>query len=184
MCRSHRSISHVRSRRPVLSSNSTLSGTTIAARPPGFSARTMCSTKASCLLDVSAVMEKSERVGRPPPFFVPNGGLVRTRSALIESLAIGRQRINVGNSALDAVQQQVHQAEAMRIGHQFGPDKGIVPLEKSLRLGQLVEIVGLILDVAVGGDEKARRAGGRVLHDLARLRLSSGGRCSRSAGAA
>jgi hypothetical protein len=32
----------------------------------------MCSAKASCLLDVSAVMEKSLRVGRPPPFLVPS----------------------------------------------------------------------------------------------------------------
>ena len=42
-------MSHVRSRCPTLSSNKTLSGTTIAARPPGFRARTTCSRNASCL---------------------------------------------------------------------------------------------------------------------------------------
>ena len=36
VCRLQSSISQVRRRRPVLSSNSTLSGTTIAARPPGL----------------------------------------------------------------------------------------------------------------------------------------------------
>src|ERR1035437_5369362 len=71
-----------RNRRPTPSSNRTLSGTTTAARPPGLSARTMCSTKASCLFDVSAVIEKSDRVGLPPPFFVPKGGFVIMRFAL------------------------------------------------------------------------------------------------------
>ena len=115
--------------------------------------------------------EKSERVGRPPPFLVPKGGLVRIKIGLGQALAIGRQRVGQFDAALDAVQQQVHQAEAMRVGHKLGADEGVVPLEEGLLLGQLVEIVGLVLDVAVGGDEEARRARCRVLHDLAGLRL-------------
>lgn len=39
----------------------------------------MCSRNASCLFEVGKV--KSSRVGSPPPFFVPNGGLVRMTSA-------------------------------------------------------------------------------------------------------
>jgi hypothetical protein len=103
----------------VLSSNSTLSGTTTAALPPGFRARTMCSTKASCLFEVSAVVEKSERVGRPPPFLVPKGGLVRMRSALGRASPSG-DRVSALDAALDAVQHQVHQAEPVRVGHQLG----------------------------------------------------------------
>ena len=92
----------------------------------------MCSTKASCLFEVSAVIEKSARVGRPPPFLVPKGGLVRIKSALRQALAIGRERVAEFDAALDAVQHQVHQAEAMRVGHQLDADERVVPLEVGL----------------------------------------------------
>src|SRR5258705_11759715 len=38
--------------------------------------------EAKLLIGGGGVTEDSERVGRPPPFLVPNGGLVRTRPAL------------------------------------------------------------------------------------------------------
>src|SRR5690242_2689487 len=69
------------------------------------------------------------------------------------------------------MQQQVHHAEAVRIGDQLRTDEGAMSLEMRLCLGQLVEIVGAVLDVAVGCDQEASRAGGRVLYHLARLRL-------------
>ena len=60
----------------------------------------------------------------------------------------------------------------MRIGHELKADKGVVPLEKDLLLsGSLKRSSVLVLDVAVGGDEKPAGARGRVLHDLAGLRL-------------
>ena len=77
-----------------------------------------------------------------------------------QRLAIRRQRVDVVDAALDAVQQQVHHAEPMRVGHKLRPDEGVVPLEEGLRLRQLVEVVRVVLDVAVGGDEEAGRAGG------------------------
>jgi len=39
------------------------------------------------------------------------------------------------------VQQQVHHAEAMRVGYKLGTGECIVPLEKTLVLRQLVKIV-------------------------------------------
>ena len=56
-------------------------------------------------------------------------------------------------------------------GTSSAPTKALCRWKNACCLRQLVEIVGLVLDVAVGGDEEARRARCRVLHDLAGLRL-------------
>jgi hypothetical protein len=65
------------------------------------------------------------------------------------------------------MQQEVHHAQAVRIGHKLRADESVVPLEEGFLLRQFVEIVGAILDVAVGGDEEPSCARGRVLHSPA-----------------
>ena len=52
------------------------------------------------------------------------------------------------------MKQQVHHAEPMRVGDKLGPHECVVPLEEGLCFRQLIEIVGVILDVAVRRDEE------------------------------
>ena len=88
-----------------------------------------------------------------------------------DPLTVRGKRVAALDHAFDAVKHEIHQAEPVRVGHELKPDEGVVPLKEGLRFRQLIEIVGLVLDVAIGGDQKPARAGGRVLHDFARLRL-------------
>src|ERR1700687_1019958 len=55
----------------------------------------------------------------------------------------------------------------MCVRHQLKTDQRIVALEECLRLGEVVEIVAVILDVAVCRDQKSAGSRGRVLNDLA-----------------
>ena len=83
--------------------------------------------------------------------------------------------------ALDAVQQAVHQRQAAGAGDQLHADVGLAALEAAGLVVQRVQIIGVLLDVAVGGDQKAGGAGGRVLDDFAGLRLHAADDGSRSA---
>ncbi len=94
----------------------------------------MCSTKASCLFEVSAVIEKSERVGLPPPFLVPKGGFVRMTFGLAEALSVGRQRVAASDEALNAVQHEIHQTEPVRVWHELQADKCVVSLKECVLL--------------------------------------------------
>ena len=111
---------------------------------------------------------KSSRVGRPPPFLVPNGGLVRMTSAFGSLARRRRERVAERSVALDAVQHRVHQQQAVRVRHQLEADEGLAcaGTPAASRAGR--KVVGLLLDVAVGGDEEAAGARRRVLDDLAR----------------
>ena len=68
---------------PATSSKRQLSGKTTAALPFGFKTFTICCKKFSCLFVVSTV--KSSLVGIEPEPLVPNGGLERIQSYLLES---------------------------------------------------------------------------------------------------
>ncbi len=60
----------------------------------------------------------------------------------------------------------------MRVRDQFKPDEGIVLSERRLAaFGSLKRSSVLILNVAIGGNEKPAGAGRRVLDDFAGLRL-------------
>ena len=56
-------------------------------------------------------------------------------------------------------------------GTSSAPMKALLRWKKALRLRQLVEIVGVILDEAISRDKEASRTCRRVLHRLAGLRL-------------
>ena len=56
-------------------------------------------------------------------------------------------------------------------GTSSAPTNALCRWKNACCSAQLVEIVGVLLDVAVGRDEEACRARCRVLHDLAGLRL-------------
>ena len=69
------------------------------------------------------------------------------------------------------MQQQVHHAKAVRIGDELRADESIMSLKESLWFSQLVEIVGVSLDVVIGTDEKTGCSCRRIMHYLAGLRL-------------
>ena len=48
----------------------------------------------------------------------------------------------------------------MRVGHQFGAGERLLPLEGRLLCREFVEVVGAVLDVAIGGNEKAAQLSG------------------------
>ena len=64
----------------------------------------------------------------------------------------------------------------MRIGDELRADESIMSLKESLWFSQLVEIVGVSLDVVIGTDEKTGCSCRRILHYLAGLRLHRGRR--------
>ena len=70
---------------------------------------------------VGGVGRHREVVARraPPPFLVPKGGLVRIRSAG-QRLRPRRTACRSVRVALDAVEHEVHEAEAMRVRHELG----------------------------------------------------------------
>ena len=120
---------------------------------------------------------KSSRVGSPPPFLVPKGGLVRISVGLGQRLAFWRERVAVADAGasgrVDAVQHQVHQRQPVRVLHELHAVEGAcagtcAAAPRSRLSGSLCS-----LDVAVGGDEEAAGAGRRVLDDLVRLSASS-----------
>jgi hypothetical protein len=67
------------------------------------------------------------------------------------------------------MKQEVHHAQTVRVGDKLRANEGIVPLEERFLLRQFVEIVSVIFDVTVGGDEEPGCACCRVLHGLACL---------------
>ena len=134
----------------------------------------MCCRKQSCLLLVGKV--KSSRVGRPPPFLVPNGGLVRITSPCGSASPFGRERVAVADAGsrrvgLDAVQHQVHQREPVRVLHELHAVERVRAGTCLLRLGPARRGRLCSLDVAVGGDEEAAGAGRRVLDHVVERRL-------------
>ncbi len=72
------------------------------------------------------------------------------------------------------MEEGVHQQQAVGVLHQLDADVGAGALELLLGLGEREVVVGERAHVAVGGDEEAAGAGGRVLHDLAGPRLDEG----------
>ncbi len=85
---------------------------------------------------------KSSRVGPPPPFLVPKGGLVRMTSAL-GSVAPSGDRVSPrARSAVDVVEHGVHQQQAVGVGHQFDAVEGLRALELLLRFGEVEVVVG------------------------------------------
>jgi hypothetical protein len=82
------------------------------------------------------------------------------------------------------VEHQVHQRQAVRVVHQLHAVEGLARRWKSSAAPQLEEVVGrCVLDVAVGRDQEAAGAGGRVLHVSPGCGFMSAP-CCRSAGAA
>lgn len=51
------------------------------------------------------------------------------------------------------MEQGVHQRETMGVGHEFHADEGFVLLERLVVGGEIEEVVGLRLDMAIGDDE-------------------------------
>ena len=96
---------------PAWSANSTLSGTTTAARPPGLRMVRTCWRKLSCLLLVWTT--KSSRSGAWLAPLVPNGGLVRTTSKRSRRRRLV-DRVAERDVRLDLVQVEVHQREPAR----------------------------------------------------------------------
>ena len=129
----------------------------------------MCWRKQSCLLLVEKV--KSLRVGAPPPFLVPKGGLVRMSVApCLRALRLLPKRVAVADTGsvgvgLEPVQHQVHQRQPVGVLHVLHAVERIAPIHALLRLGPGVG-VAVLADVAVGGDEKAPGAGSGVLDDV------------------
>ena len=143
VCRSHSAISRRRIVSPAPASNSTLSGSTTAARPLIFSIVLMCCRKFSCLLDVEAqkssrTMTRSSRCDLP--------GLVdhrhrrlpperRIRRHHVEPHPrISPQRVDHGDQArpgrgADAVQQQVHRTQPGGAVDDLPPVHGLVAQE-------------------------------------------------------
>ena len=105
----------------------------------------MCSTKASCLFEVSAVMEKSD-AGRPAAALLGAEGRVGQ-----DEVGLGQAPRRPGESvsplldaALDAVQHQVHQAEPVRVrAPARAPTKALWRWKYACVLGQLEEVVGV-----------------------------------------
>jgi hypothetical protein len=73
--------------------------------------------------------------------------------------------------ALHAVQQAVHQRQAAGAGHQLHADEGLVDLEFAVFCLEVKQLVGVLFDVVVGGDEKTGSAGGGVLNGFTGLRF-------------
>jgi len=71
------------------------------------------------------------------------------------------------------VEHGIHQREALDVGDELHSVEGLLALKVLSLLGEREEIVGTRADVAVGGDKKASRADGGILHELARLRLDA-----------
>ena len=94
----------------------TLSGSTMAARPPLLSMVTTCWMKLSCLLLVLTV--KSSRTGAWLAPLVPKGGLVRMqsyrspRSGFVDAVA-------QVNARLKPVEEEVHQGQSPGPGDEF-----------------------------------------------------------------
>jgi hypothetical protein len=68
------------------------------------------------------------------------------------------------------VEHGVHQAEALHVGHELDAVERFADLELLLSRGQIVVVVGLRFDVAVGVDEEAAGADSGVLDALTGLR--------------
>src|SRR5690242_20443454 len=59
----------------------------------------------------------------------------------------------------------------MCIRHKFETNEGIVPLKEGLFLRKCIQIIGVVLDVAIGRNKESAGAGSRVLNDLTWLRF-------------
>ena len=68
------------------------------------------------------------------------------------------------------MQHQVHQREAVRILHVLHAVEGVAAIFTLLRFRPRIGVT-VFTDVAIGGDEKAAGAGGRVLDDVFQRRL-------------
>ena len=69
------------------------------------------------------------------------------------------------------MQHGVHQGQTVRIVHQLAAGKGPLLLKGRLILVQIKIVVGLILQITVGGDHKTKGAAGRVVAKFAHLRF-------------
>ena len=99
-------------------------------------------------------------------------GRVREDDVGLRELRAARaERVAERDVALDVVEHRVHQREALHVGDELHAVEGFALLEVLLRDGEIVELVGVRLHVAVGVDEEAAGAHGGILHALAGLGL-------------
>ena len=77
------------------------------------------------------------------------------------------ERVAELHVAVDAVEHQVHQGEAVRVLHELHAEECLCALEGLLSLLQVEQVVRLALDVAICRDEETARARRRILDELA-----------------
>ena len=143
---------------PAWSAKSTLSGTTIAARPPGFRIVRTCWTKLSCLLLVST--DEVVAVGR----LVRALGAER-RVGQDDVVALAARdfvdRVAERDVRLDLVEVQVHQRQPAR-PRRRAPGRSRSSSGSAWRCRGRARRRVCVLEPLVGGDEEAAGAAGRV----------------------
>src|ERR1017187_5821795 len=162
---------------PAPPSNSTLSGTTTAARPCCLRIVNTCWRKLSCLLLVLA--QKSSRLMMSDSLdvspasltmvtllFLPKGGLVITRSyspCLPASASRNQHGHFIRAIAPDPVQEQVHATKPGDAVHQLHHKQRPAPEQLLLRAVQRI----MTREVVMGGQHKAAHATGGIAYRLA-----------------
>lgn len=169
VCKSHLSIRSARTRWPVPSSKSTLSGSTTAARPPAFSPAVDVLQEHQ-LLVAGRVNDVVAR-GAAAALLSAEGRIREDHVGFRQASASGTEGVAELDVALHAVQHQVHEREAVHVGHQLHAVERLLALEGLHARGQLEQVVRLGPDVAVGVDKEAAGAGGGILNQLFGLGL-------------
>ena len=94
---------------------------------------------------------------------------------IMESPALVGQGIGQQNLTVDVVQHGVHQSQTVGVVDQLTAGEALFPFKLCLVCIQIVKIVGVLLDIPVGGNHKAEGAAGRVVAPLAGLGLHQPG---------
>ena len=94
---------------------------------------------------------------------------------VVEGFALVGQGVGQQNLTVDVVEHGVHQSQTVSVVDQLAAGEGFLPLEFCLICIQIVKIIGVFLDIPMGGNHKAKGAAGRVVAPLAGLGLHQPG---------